>query len=222
MAFSSVTADNKKKKQYAPADNPLEKVELAGKQIADEFIAAPVGAIVDEALAQIGLKPQRKPMSGEFNLAAGTHKVNEQAAKVDQKDATIEAKMRQLQYVQRNEKEVFNSKQKALEGQIGQLMQELQKEVAKLQMQTAELTNDVRKVTVETRPNAGKMGIYHLNFFDQVMLMLRDLRKSVSESRQWLHAWSQKKKQKGYWAMFKKHGNNFAMSDERGIATSNG
>ena len=66
------------------------------------------------------------------------------------------------------------------------------------------------------------MGIYHLNFFDQVLAMLKEIRKSVAHSREWLKISSKKKQQKGYWAMFKKHGTNFAMSDERAVASSNG
>lgn len=211
-----------KKPQFVPADNPLEKVEQVGKQVVDEFIKAPVTAFADEALAQIGLKPQRQPMQGEFNVQTGEHKVNQQIAKVEQKDASVDAKLRQLQYVQRNEKEVFSAKQRVLEEQIGKLMQELQVEVAKLQKQTSELTYDVKKVTVENKPAKGQAGIYHLNFFDQMIFMLRELRQKVGESRLWLQMSSRKKQQKGYWQMFKKHGNNFAMSDERAVASSNG
>ncbi|MEK7566007.1 MAG: DUF5660 family protein, partial [Patescibacteria group bacterium] len=65
-------------------------------------------------------------------------------------------------------------------------------------------------------------GVYYTNFFEWVLLTLRDMRKKVNESRQWLSTWTTKKKQKGYWTMFKKHGTSFAMSDERAIASANG
>lgn len=208
MSQYSVSADSKKKKQFVPADNPVEIMKDFG------------AGVVREAFEQIGLKPQKQPLSGEIELASGYHKVNEQIGKIEQKDSNIDAKMRQLQYVQRNEKEVFSLKQRALQEQIGKLVQDLQVEVVKLQKQTSELSGDVKKITVETKP--AKMGIYHLNFFDQVLAMLKEIRKSVAHSREWLKISSKKKQQKGYWAMFKKHGTNFAMSDERAVASSNG
>ena len=154
---------------------------------------------------------------GEISVSSGIHKTNSEIAG---KDAGIDAKMRQLQYVQKQEHEIFNSKQKAIQEQVGKLMQELHMEVVKLQQQTAELTSATRASTVEVVPP--QAGIYHLNFIDWVMSTLRDLRKTVNESRMWLNMWSQKKKQKGYWNMTKKHGQKFQFSDERSVATAAG
>lgn len=222
MTPLKVNADSKKKKPFTPVDNPVEQLEQVkdlGAGMVREVSSIP-NQILDTAFEQIGLKPQRKPLSGEIELSTGAHKVNDQINKIEQKDSAVDGKLRQLQSVQRNEKEVFNSKQRVLESQISKLMQELQVEVVKLQQQTSQLSTDVKKVTVETRPS--NAGLYHLNFFDQILLMLREIRKSVSESRMWLNMWTKKKKQKGYWSMFKKHGQNFAMSDERAIASANG
>lgn len=215
MALKNMAVDQKKKKQFVPADNPIEQLKDLGAGAVREVASVPAG-ILDTALEQIGLKPQKQPLSGEFQLA-GAHRTNE---KIDQKDASIEVKLHQLQSVQRNEKEVFNAKNKMVQEQISRLMAELAMEVKKLEQQTSEITSEVRKISVESRPSQG--GIYHLNFFEQVIAMLSDLRKRVGESRMWLNAWSNKKKQKGYWAMFKKHGTSFAMSEERAIASANG
>jgi hypothetical protein len=73
---------------------------------------------------------------------------------------------------------------------------------------------------VETVP--ARPGTYHLNFLDWVINSLRDLRKRVNHSRLWLESWTTKKKAKGYWAMFQKHGLNFAASGERAIAQAGG
>lgn len=208
--------DQKKKKQFVIADNPIEQLKDVGTGVVSELSEIPKG-ILDTALEQFGLKPQKQPLSGEINLATGIHKTTE---KIDQQGASIDAKLRQLRAVQTQEKEIFSSKQKALEQQIGKVMQELQQEVVKLQKQTSELTGEVRAITVETIPV--KPGAYHLNYFEFVISMLRDLRKRVSESRIWLQMWSKKKQQKGYWSMFKKHGTSFAMSEERAIASANG
>lgn len=211
-------ADNKlKKKPFISADNPVEQLKDFGVGAVREVGAVPTD-IFNTALEQIGLKPQRKqPLSGEIELSSGVHKTNQE---VDKKEISIDRKISQLQSVQRAEKEVFNAKQKVVEEQISKLLSELAMEVKKLETQTAELGRDVAKVTVESRPT--KSGIYHLNFLDMVIVMLRDLRKRVGESRQWLALSTKKKQQKGYWQMFKKHGTTFAMSEERAIASANG
>ncbi len=205
-----------KAKKFVPADNPVEQITDLSRGVASEVASLPTG-ILDTALEQIGLKPQKQPLSGEIELASGVHKTNQN---IERKDAQLEAKLRQLQANQRNEKEVFNTKQKAVNEKVARLVQELAIEVKRLEQQTAELTSAIKKVTVETRPIKG--GIYHLNFLHMVISMLKDLRKRVSESRQWLSLWSKKKQQKGYWQMFKKHGTSFAMSEERAIASANG
>ncbi len=208
--------DPKKKKQFVPADNPVEQLKDLSSGVVQEFRDAPKG-LFDEALKQIGLKEQKQPLSGEIDLRSGAHQTNE---KVDQKSAQVEAQLRQLRSLQTQEKQVYNLKEKTTKDQIQKLMQELAVEVTKLQKQTSELTSEVKSITVETMP--AKVGAYHLNYFDWVINMLRDLRKRVNESRHWLALWDQKKKQKGYWAMFKKHGTSFAMSEERAIASANG
>lgn len=189
---------DQKKKQFVAADNPVETLKDVVREVSDV-----PKAILDTAFEQIGLKPQKKPLSGEINIATGNHK-----------------EFQYLQNIQKQEKEIFNSKQKAVETQVAKLMQELAAEVNKLEQQTSELTSEIRHATVDMAPI--RPGIYHLNFFNWVIGTLRDLRKRVNDSRLWLNMWSQKKKQKGYWAMYKKYGNKFAMSDERGIATAGG
>lgn len=193
-------------------NNPAEILKDTAREVADV-----PKAILDEALVQIGLKPQKKAMMGEIDLSSGVHKTNQH---IEQKGASLDKKVSQLQSVHKQENEIFNAQKKAIEQQVASLMKELQNEVAKLEAQTAELTQEVRKVTVETAPV--NPSVYHLNFFDWVIGTLKDLRKRVSDSRLWLDMWLAKKKQKGYWAMAKKHGQKFQFSDERSVATAAG
>lgn len=204
-------ADTKQKK-FTPVDNPAEILKDSVREV-----AAVPKAIFDEALTQIGLKPQKKPLMGEISLATGIHKTNQEILR---KDANLDAKISQLRSVQTQEKVAFDSRQRAVQEQVAKLMQELHAEVIRLQQQTAQLTQETKAMTVEMAPP--KAGIYHLNFMDWVMNTLRDLRKTVSESRMWLHMWTEKKKAKGYWAMAKKHGEKFIFSDERGVAAGVG
>jgi len=205
----------KPSKKTATYDNPVETMKDLGSGVVRDVSEIPA-AILENALEQVGFKSRRAPMSGEINLRQQTTSENSPA----KQEASLEGKLRQLRSVNQQEQEVFNLKKKSMEKEIRQIMDQLALEVKQLEVQTAELTADVRKVTVETVPS--NPGVYHLNFFDWVIGTLRDLRKRVNESRLWLDVWTQKKKQKGYWAMFSKHGQKFAMSDERAIATGVG
>lgn len=207
--------DLKKKKQIAAADNPIEQLKDLATSAVEDVLDVP-GQILDQALVDIGLKPQPKPLSGEINIASHTHTVTSEIT--DQAEGS--RKIGQLRAVHRQEKEVFSFQKKATEQQVKQLMDQLAQEVRQLEKQTSELSGEVRAVVVETVP-AGA-GVYHVNFFEWIIRSLRDLRKRVNESRLWLNLWTQKKQQKGYWAMFKKHGTSFAMSEERAIAQAGG
>lgn len=207
---------DQKKKQFIPADNPVEQVKDFATKAALDVAEVPK-QIFDKALVQIGLKPQKKPLMGEIQVSSGIHKTNQE---IIRKEGNLDAKIAQLHSVQNQEKQIFNLKERAVQEQVTKLMQELHVEVVRLQQQTAQLTQETKSMTVEMVPP--KAGIYHVNFMDWVINTLRDLRKTVSESRMWLHLWTQKKKQRGYWAMAKKHGDKFMFSDERGVATGVG
>lgn len=159
-------------------------------------------------LEQVGFKERPKaPLAGEIDLAGLANRLEKKQEKIGN-------------LLQQKEREIYNSKEKLIQSQVANLMKELAVEVTRLQQQTAELTQEVRAATVEVLPV--KPGAYHLNFFDWVIGTLRDLRKRVNESRLWLNMWTQKKRQRGYWQQFAKHGLKFAMSDERSVATAAG
>lgn len=202
MAF-----DLKKKKQIVAFDNPVEQVKDLVGNVVSEVTDVPT-QILDQALIDIGLKQRTKPLSGEIDLEKGEHRVlNERG-------------MSQLRLVQRQEHEVFNAKQRAEQNQIKELKEQISAEVRNLQKRTSELSSEMKNITVESAPL--QAGDYYKNFFQWILKSLRDLNKRVGESRMWMEMWTQKKRQRGYWNMFKKHGTGFAMSDERAIASAGG
>lgn len=162
--------------------------------------------------------PKKEGLKGEISLAKG---INQSGEKIAQKEQSMEKKMQQLQHVQRMEREQLARNKGELQSQIQSILAEIKAEVARIQMQTAELTGEVRAITVDQVPkNAGK---YHINFFEYVIQTLRDIRTRVNESRMWLNLWSRKKHQNSYWGRFKaKGGMEWAMNEERALATSNG
>ncbi len=205
-----------KKKTYNQA-NPLEVGREFAQETAKQALKLPTD-LFSEAMRQAGLSPRPK-LQGEIDIKTQTHTVSEY--KTPTSDITVEEtkKMelaqKQFQAVKSQEVVILNKSTRETEREIEKLMNELATEVARLQKQTAELTGDVQNITVETVLNKGKRGTYYVNFFEWLIRSVRDIRKKVSESRVWLQATYAKKQKKGFWAMAKKHGNNFSSSSER-------
>jgi len=73
---------------------------------------------------------------------------------------------------------------------------------------------------IETIP--ADPGVYHLNFLERLRGVLKILREQVEDSRSWLNLHTSRKKKVGYWGMYKKHGTQFGLSNERTAATQSG
>jgi len=114
------------------------------------------------------------------------------------------------------EKRITHETEKALQYQI----QEILVEIKQLANASAELQVQFKEVTSEQR--IVKAGKYHINLFTFVLKLLRDARQKVESSGTFMSALHSKKKDRGYWQMFKKHGTSFGMSNERNVATQVG
>lgn len=97
----------------------------------------------------------------------------------------------------------------------------LKKQIDLLEKSEKALSKEISRVKVEQLPS--KSGIYHLRFFEWLLVVIRGLRVKIDEGRTWLATFNQKKEKKnGYWKRYKKHGTNFGMSNERTLATQTG
>ena len=209
-------ADYKKKGQVYDKTNPVEIVSELGKDVADQGIDLLKG-VGQTAMEQIGISPRKASRPTEMTLGKQAQSIEIQTQKAEAKVANLESQFHKN--VVQNTQEVYNFNKQQEMQKMQALVQNLAVEVKNIQAQAASLSGDVRKVTVEQVPTPDK---YHLNFFEWVLAMLKDIKKDIVKSRTWLQAFNNKKKKKGYWSMFKKHGTSFAMSDERGIATAAG
>jgi hypothetical protein len=82
-----------------------------------------------------------------------------------------------------------------------------------------QLNTEVKKAITDVPVDAG---VYHINFFERLRSMSVLLRQSVDDSRSWLSLSTSRKKQKGYWGKYKKHGTQFGLSADRTPATQTG
>jgi len=103
---------------------------------------------------------------------------------------------------------------------IQRQIEEILIEIKKLSSAQKELEVEFREVAVEQR--IVSPGKYHLNFFEWLLSIIRLARMKIEDSGAWLSAFQSKKAKRQYWAMFKKHGTTFGLSNERVVATQTG
>ncbi len=104
--------------------------------------------------------------------------------------------------------------------EISKKIQEIIVELKRLTISSKELQIEFKEVAIEQRVvNPGK---YHASFFEWVLSAIRLARMKVEDSGAWLSVSKSKKAKREYWAMFKKHGTTFGLSNERVVATQTG
>lgn len=104
--------------------------------------------------------------------------------------------------------------------EISKKIQEIIVELRRLTISSKELQIEFKEVAIEQRVvNPGK---YHTSFFEWVLSAIKLARMKVEDSGAWLAVSKSKKAKREYWAMFKKHGTTFGLSNERVVATQTG
>jgi hypothetical protein len=105
------------------------------------------------------------------------------------------------------------------DSEIRQKIEAVRAELMALSRSITSLNTEVQKAVAEVPVHPG---VYHVNFLERLRSVIKMLREQIDDSRTWLQLWSSRKKQKGYWGMYKKHGTNFGLSNERVLSTQAG
>lgn len=199
--------DNKKRKRIEPAlDNPIEAVRDLASNVASDAASIP-SDLAENAFQQI-FGSSQTPNSGDL-----TANQDLELNKIEKRNEIL-SYQKQRESIEQN---VFSYKETVA---IKSEMEELLKQLKLLAKSTESLTTEVAVAAMTEMPvNPGK---YHVTFFEWLIKMIKSLRESVEDSRSWLSAFQSRKKQKGYWNMFKKHGTSFGLSNERVVATQTG
>ena len=109
---------------------------------------------------------------------------------------------------------------KKQEAQLEAKIEEIIIELKKLSESSKELRAEFRDVTVTNLPV--KPGKYHLNFFEWMLVTIKNARMRIEDSAAWVSVVSGKKNKKDYWNLAKSHGTSFMLSGERVAATQTG
>lgn len=189
-------------KPYQHHDNVIETLRDVGSTISDSVTHDVIGKTASTALNSFFGNP---PPSGEFGknpfeMPFGPRK----------KETPEQSHNRELL-----SPKYINQEQQMIKQQIEAVRQEL----AMLAKELGALNQEVQKAITEVPVDPGT---YHLHFFDRLRATIILLRKSVRDSSTWLNLSTSRKKQKGYWGSYKKHGTKFGLSADRTPATQTG
>lgn len=128
----------------------------------------------------------------------------------------VEAAIDYHRDIVRTSEKVSKQELSAMNNQIQEILSELRSLIGS----SRELSVEFAEISMEQAPT--NLGVYHKNFFEWMLTMIRQAKQKVEDSAAWLGASKGKAGKKGYWGMFKKHGTSFAMSNERNVATQVG
>lgn len=127
----------------------------------------------------------------------------------------------QAEQLRREEKELYSHRERELKLEVQTLQKEIKEALKAGQKVKKEIELAIEQSTAEP-------GAYHLAFLARLksfVLKLIDIRKNMEESAEWLAAWNQRSKKKGFfWATFasKKGGSKFLLSSEHYLTRSAG
>lgn len=192
-----------KKKQPAPSqDSVLEALRQLGSGVGKTVVKDVALHVGSDALAALfGSMPKRTDLS-PFQQTEGRRSEIQPVPFPIRRSEVMRPPMVRVEEVNlKQQVEAVRAELKMLASSVKAFNQEIQKAVAEQPVQP---------------------GIYHLNFMERLRSIIKILREQIEDSRTWLALSANRKKQKGYWGMFKKHGTSFGLSSERSIATQAG
>lgn len=202
MAFQQ--GNQKQKPQRIVANNVLESLRDLTGDVSHAVANDVVKQIPTTALdALLG-----KPMAGNLSPNESIQFPSQQ----ERKPAEAKAQIKKPE----NHLPIMHSDEAYVRQQLDAIRTELKALAQSVQSLNKEIKNAA--ITDPVDP-----GVYHLNFYEQLLSFIKAIRMQVEDSRSWLTVSNQRKSKKmGYWGMYKKHGTNFGLSTERTLATQAG
>jgi hypothetical protein len=136
---------------------------------------------------------------------------------LNQQERKIRAQERtRFETIRREEKIIYSREQQQVKIQI----ETLQTQIKELAKEQTGLMKEVEQASFQAVINPG---VYHQNFFERLLHLIKIAKKKVAESRTWLHLHNHRAQKRGYyWQNVKKSGTKFMLSHERYMATQAG
>lgn len=207
---------NKKSKNQAKKfanQNPVESLGNIIHGVGDSLAADLAGAGASDFFRQLlGIE---QPKDKKQHHSGGDLHEGETLDLKKIKEAAAEPAIDYKSEIIHGERRASAHKDRETQAKIAEILAEIKRLLASSQ----ELESQFKDVVVETP--VAQIGKYHENFFEWVISVIKIARMRIEESAGWMSAMHSKKDRK-YWAQFKKHGTTFGLSNERVVATQTG
>jgi uncharacterized protein YkuJ len=148
----------------------------------------------------------------EFSLLPKKEEKSQEVAAAHAEYFNREVKSVEIQGEKKQEKENFD--------QVEMIKSEIRK-LIKAQKEMEVAFKNVAQQVISS-PTSKEVGTYDVNFFEWVLLTIRNARMRVEEGRNWLTLFASKKGQQKYWAQADKKGTSFTQHHDRSVATQTG
>lgn len=209
------TSAKRKSVEVNPAETFAELGTSLAKSLTTDLAKE---AVVDMWTQLLGAEVKKPSESTHGDLAEGQELNLAQLASNQETISRQEAEPG-LDYhreIVHGEKQIAMKHSRETQVQIQEILLELRQLIAS----SKELQIEFKQVTTDQRITTP--GKYYVSFFSWILEEIRKVRMRVEDSAAWLAAFQSKKSKRNYWAMSKKHGTSFSLSNERVVATQTG
>lgn len=226
-----VAAEESFEKPRSLSDGVKNETKKISKDTLDSFWKQLLKGSITDAVPQqvLGTAESGKDKKFSGELAMGQEvSLKKKAQNTIEEPADVKADLIDLrnefhrEYYRENVQNVEVKAQHKENAEIKQQVEEIRMEIKKLIKSSKQMEAVFRSVDATVDSPIEKPGQYHLNFFDWVLITLRNARARLEEGVSWGKTLSNKRAEKQYWSMAKKHGTTFSLSQERSTATQTG
>jgi len=200
----------KKKKSGPKYNNFIEAFKDIGASTVKSFTKDVVGGTTKNVV-DIFTKgqPQNQTSKPEETFDFEAY-LNQQEKKIRQQEKS------RFEITKKEEQVIFSREQNKIKVEI----ETLQIQIKELAKEQAGLMSEIDKTAFQAVANPG---VYHQNFFERLIHLIKLAKKKIVESRTWMQIHNHRsKKRAGYWGGVKKGGTGFMLSGERTAATQTG
>jgi hypothetical protein len=195
------------------------------KAVVDSFWNELLGGSFKSSTEQIA-KPAPKKMSGDMKMGEEVSlkekKHNTEYAEVKNSHFDMLKGELHQEYYQREVANIELKKVKEVEQSIKQQVEDIRSEIKALIKSSKQMEAVFKDVAATVDAPIEKPGSYHINFYNWVISAIRSARARIEEGVSWGKTMSNKRAEKQYAAMAKKHGTSFTLHHDRTPATQSG
>lgn len=200
-------ADTKKSNQtLITRQNVLESLKDLGSATTTQTTDLLKNTSEDFLRELLGLTPHKVKRSGEI-LPGESLQMNDVLSGKEEENAKTRTQIKFENNLLLEENRTSHEKSSELKVELQAIMQEV-KNVSASTQNLAEATQ-VSMISAPVEP-----GIYHLNFFENILEFLQSFRKRIDLAATWLTSTNKRAEKKNYWSQYKKKGTTFLLNPE--------